>query len=135
MLLFRTFRSVGPALSLTSKKGDDVADLKHNFGERLHQLRKGKGLTQEALGRATGIDYKHLGAIERGIKAPSFEAVERIAKALNVEPYLMFLPVPRKDSDLQADLRAISQELTAQHRARLRRFFQEVLRTMKTLGV
>lgn len=62
------------------------------FGRRLRLLRKAKRMTQENLGRAANIDYKHVGAVERGVKVPSFDAIERIAKALGVEYYELFLP-------------------------------------------
>jgi transcriptional regulator with XRE-family HTH domain len=62
------------------------------FGRRLKSLRKARGLTQEQLGRIIGIDYKHVGSIERGIHPPSFAVVEKIAKALSVEYHELFLP-------------------------------------------
>ena len=62
------------------------------FGRRLKALRKARGLTQEQLGRAANVDYKHIGSIERGIHPPSFAVVERIAKALTVEYHELFLP-------------------------------------------
>lgn len=62
------------------------------FGRRLKALRKARGLTQEQLGRAAKVDYKHVGSIERGIHPPSFAALERIAKVLKVEYHELFLP-------------------------------------------
>jgi transcriptional regulator with XRE-family HTH domain len=62
------------------------------FGRRLKAFRKARGLTQEQLGRAAKVDYKHVGSIERGIHPPSFAAVERIAKALKVDYHELFLP-------------------------------------------
>ncbi len=57
------------------------------FGRRLRLLRKANNLTQEQLGKKANIDYKHIGAIERGVKTPSFEAIERIAKAILYQMY------------------------------------------------
>ena len=62
------------------------------FGKRLRSFRKARGLTQEQLGRAAKIDYKHIGSIERGIHPPSFAAVERIAKILKVDYHELFMP-------------------------------------------
>jgi len=68
-----------------------MESLLQTFGRRLKLLRKSKKFTQEQLGVMADVDYKHIGAIERGVKTPSIEAIERIAKALNVEYYELFL--------------------------------------------
>lgn len=80
------------------------------FGRRLRLLRKTNNLTEEQLGRKANIDYKHIGAIERGVKTPSFDAIERIAKAMKVDYYELFLPnqkMPQKDVDFEILLRDI----------------------------
>ena len=85
------------------------------FGRRLRLLRKANNLTQEQLGRKANIDYKHIGAIERGVKTPSFEAIERIAKALKVNYYELFLPdrkAPKDDVDFEVLLRDINKHGT-----------------------
>ena len=112
-----------------------VANLKTNFGDRLKSLRKAHGLTQEELGRAVGVDYKHIGAIERGIRAPSFDVIERIAKALKVQPHQLFLPASDKGTDVEEDIRVVVKGLKETQRAAVQQFFTEVLRTMKRLGL
>ncbi len=62
------------------------------FGRRVRLLREAAGLTQEQLGKAAGVDFKHVGSIERGEKTASFEAVEKLANALGVSYYELFLP-------------------------------------------
>ncbi len=69
-----------------------MESLLQTLGRRLKLLRKSKELTQEQLGSMADVDYKHIGAIERGVKTPSLEAIERIAKALKVDYYELFLP-------------------------------------------
>ena len=44
----------------------DESKLLSQFGERLRELRKGKGLTQEALAERAGLNAKFLGLVERG---------------------------------------------------------------------
>ena len=60
----------------------NVAEL---LGRRIRALRKLKNLTQERLGERSGINYKHLGAIERGEENPSLSVLQKIAKGLGVE--------------------------------------------------
>lgn len=59
-------------------------------GARIRQLRKAAGLTQERLARKAGMDYKYLGSVERGERNVTLESLERIVRALGVEPYELF---------------------------------------------
>lgn len=61
-----------------------MATLRKRFGERLRRLRKEAGLTQEELAARAGISVDFLSLVERGINAPSFENVEKLANALQV---------------------------------------------------
>ena len=61
------------------------------LGRRIKYLRKLKEMTQEQLGAKTGLSYKYLGAIERGMKNPSIDNLEKIAHALKVEMYELFI--------------------------------------------
>lgn len=97
------------------------------FGRRLRTLRKAKGLTQEELGRLARIDYKHLGGIERGEHAPSFDAVERIAKVLKVEYHDFFAPDASPTGQLQENLEVVLREIDRLDRAKVRRFFADLL--------
>lgn len=57
-----------------------VAEL---FGERLRELRKAAGLTQEALADRAGLPHTHISAMERGIKLPNLLTLLRLAVALD----------------------------------------------------
>jgi transcriptional regulator with XRE-family HTH domain len=48
-------------------------------------LRLRSELTQEQLAETANISVDFLSLIERGINAPSFESLERVAKALHLE--------------------------------------------------
>lgn len=61
-----------------------------SLGRRIRTLRKSKKLTQEQLGVKSGINYKHLGAIERGDENPSLSILEKIADGLGVEILELF---------------------------------------------
>lgn len=66
-------------------------------GERLRQLRKAAGLTQEQLAKRAGMDYKYLGSIERGERNVTLDNLERVSRALGVAPYEPFLFPDRAD--------------------------------------
>ncbi len=65
--------------------------LKENFGGRVRQLRKARGWTQEELASKAGMEYKYLGAIERGEKNLTIGNIEKIAAGLGLEAYQLFL--------------------------------------------
>jgi transcriptional regulator with XRE-family HTH domain len=56
------------------------------FGQRLRDLRKFKGLTQEMLAVKVKVDRSYIGAIEQGRGNASFTLIVKMAKALGVEP-------------------------------------------------
>ena len=68
-----------------------MARLQEKLGRKIQTLRKAAGLTQLELADKVGTYYKYLSYIESGRKNISTEMVERIAKALGVEPYELFV--------------------------------------------
>lgn len=59
-------------------------DIKLRFGNKIKELRKIKGLSQERLANMAEIDRTYLPTIEKGERNVSIEIVEKLAKALNV---------------------------------------------------
>ena len=55
------------------------------LGKRIADLRKAKGLSQEALAAKSRYSTEFISLVERGLNAPSVAGLARIAKALNVE--------------------------------------------------
>ena len=103
-----------------------MQDTKHIFGRRLRVLRKSRQWTLEELGQKAELGYKHVADIERGIKAPSFEAIDRLATALDVKPYELFLPSPLPDSDPDMRLGDLVREIERFGSASLKRFLLEL---------
>lgn len=56
------------------------------FGKKLIQIRKSKGVTQEALALATDLHLSQIGRIERGEVSTSISFVYLFAEILAVEP-------------------------------------------------
>ncbi len=55
------------------------------LGKKIQRLRKGLGYSQEDLAELVRISRTHIGHIEQGIRSPSLEVIERIAKVLKVK--------------------------------------------------
>jgi transcriptional regulator with XRE-family HTH domain len=66
-------------------------ELTKNFGTRLAFIRIKKSMTQEQLAEAAEISTDFLSLIERGLRAPSFLTLERLARALGVEVKELFI--------------------------------------------
>ena len=58
--------------------------IRKTVGENLRRIRRQKGVTQEQLALRTGIDRAYMSGIERGVKNPTVNLLERIAMELEV---------------------------------------------------
>jgi transcriptional regulator with XRE-family HTH domain len=61
-------------------------DIKTQFGRRLRELRIRSGLSQGELASAARLDRGFVGLVERGERGIGIDAIERIARALDVAP-------------------------------------------------
>jgi len=73
--------------------------IKKQLGSRIKEIRKHRGITQEQLAEMVGIGTSNISYIETGKFAPSIENFEKIVKALNVEPYELYMFNPIKSID------------------------------------
>ncbi len=56
------------------------------FGQRLRELRRERGVSQEALSRRTHIHIPTIGRLERGKQEPRLKTILRLADGLGVSP-------------------------------------------------
>ncbi|MDD3012360.1 MAG: helix-turn-helix transcriptional regulator [Candidatus Gastranaerophilales bacterium] len=70
------------------------------LGLRIKELRKAKKLSQFQLAEIIDTDSKHLCRVENGGSYPSFDLLEKISIALNVElkEFFIFSHLQNKDS-------------------------------------
>lgn len=67
-----------------------MSNLRITFGKNLRRIRRQKDFTQEQLAEAAEISVEFLSNIERGINAPSFETLEKLASVLGVPVKIFF---------------------------------------------
>lgn len=60
------------------------------FGDRVRELRKDKGLSQEELSYKADLHRTYIGMIERAEKNITLTNIEKIAKALDVDIKKLF---------------------------------------------
>ncbi len=59
-------------------------DVRKRLGRNLRAKREAVGLSQEKFAEEARIHRTYISDIERGVRNPTIEVVDRIAKALNV---------------------------------------------------
>ena len=64
----------------------DMDSVLVRFGNRIRELRKKKGLSQEGLALESGLDRSYVGGVERGERNISLENIEKLGRALGVSP-------------------------------------------------
>jgi transcriptional regulator with XRE-family HTH domain len=91
-------------------KGDILADIKTQIGDRIRELRKERGLSQEELGYKSELHLTHIGAIERGEKNCSIDTLVKVARGLNVNVQTL-LDFPKDRADSTSLKKAIIEEI------------------------
>ena len=70
------------------------------FAWNMKKYRKKRGLTQEKLAEILDTDTSYIGQIEINYGKPSMDMVERIAKALNIEPFRLFVDDNERNNEI-----------------------------------
>lgn len=90
-----------------------MSELKKLLGKRIREIRVARNLTQEDLSELTDIGASSISKIESGYFHPSDDNLERIAKALKVEPYKLYMFNHQKDTkELLQDIQTMLNKAT-----------------------
>ncbi|MEQ8733304.1 MAG: helix-turn-helix transcriptional regulator [Rhodospirillaceae bacterium] len=90
---------------------------RNEFGIRLRELRKGRGLSQEKLAGEISRSVDALSKLERGLSLPSFETILSLSKVLAtplgdlLEPFDQSARISSNKRSLQSQVMAICQDL------------------------
>ena len=76
--------------------------------DNIKRIRKEKGITQEKLAEACNTATSYIGLMEIYKNIPKLSTVEKIAKALDVEPQILF---QNNDIDKENKILKIKQEI------------------------
>jgi len=86
-----------------------LPDRWHDLGEFIREQRNGARLSLRKLSEAAGISNPYLSQIERGLRKPSAEILQQIAKALRISAETLYvragiLEERDADDDLEGDI-------------------------------
>lgn len=110
-----------------------VIDMAENYsiGQRLKELRKGYGLSQERLALQAEITTAYLGQIERGEKNPTVVTVGRLCDALGISLSEFFCNQPASPLEDDPELKQVFFELkgcTADEKQEILKIIQHALK-------
>lgn len=60
-------------------------NIQYKFGQQVKLLRKKTNMSQEAFADKCGLDRTYISGIERGVRNPTLQIINTIAKNLDVE--------------------------------------------------
>ena len=69
----------------------DCMDVLKVFSHNVRMYRIRRGLSQEAVAFRTGLHRTYISAVERGKRSISLDNIQRIADALEIETFLLFV--------------------------------------------
>lgn len=79
--------------------------LLHIFAKNVQAIRTSKGLSQEKLAELAELHRTYISAVEREKRNISIENIEKIASALDVEPYILLKNNSSLPNNTKEDLR------------------------------
>jgi len=79
-------------------------EIKKLLGERIRELRKAKGMSQEKLAELCDFSSLRIGIIERAEQAPKLDTIIRIADALHIHPKELFIFAKDPSDEIKNDI-------------------------------
>lgn len=67
-----------------------MVDINKQFGNRVRELRKANGWTQEDLADRTGISVRSISSIENGVFSVTLENINKLAGAFGLKLSVLF---------------------------------------------
>ena len=102
------------------------------LGDRIRELRKAKGLTQERFAELIGVEQKHVSRLELGKSFPPLERLEKMAQVLEVSLRDLFdFAGPLDDKASAEDVEALLEQLDDEHKKIAVKIFVSVVEALR----
>jgi transcriptional regulator with XRE-family HTH domain len=106
-----------------------MSAVSQNLGNRIRTLRTSLGMSQEELAFKASISAAHLGQIERALKVPTVDTLDKIANALDISMHELFLfdsPVTKSDTTTMNKIIAQISPMSEQEQAELLKIIKNI---------
>jgi transcriptional regulator with XRE-family HTH domain len=110
---------------------DKVADLGRDIGEYIRQQRGNAQISLRQLAKRAGVSNPYLSQIERGLRKPSAEILQQIAKGLRISAEALYVRagiLEQRDASAVTDSVLADQELTERQKQVLLEIYQSFRR-------
>ena len=67
----------------------EATEIREIFSQNLKYYRVNSSISQEKLGEMTNLSDKYISDLERNLYDPSLQTIDSLAKALNIDTYLL----------------------------------------------
>ncbi len=67
----------------------EATEIREIFSKNLKYYRVNSNISQEKLGEMTNLSDKYISDLERNLYDPSLQTIDSLAKALNIDTYLL----------------------------------------------
>ncbi len=99
------------------------------FGKRIKELREKKRYTQEKLAEVLGLDYQTISRIETGYYFTSYDNLEKLATALDVEVKDLFQTKHlEEDSEITTQIIKILENASSEEKRLIFKVITSILR-------
>ncbi|HEU5108095.1 MAG TPA: helix-turn-helix transcriptional regulator, partial [Micromonosporaceae bacterium] len=85
------------------KVADKVSDLGRDIGEYIRTQRNNAKISLRQLAKRTGVSNPYLSQIERGLRKPSAEVLQQVAKALRISAETLYVRAGILDAERDRD--------------------------------
>ena len=113
-----------------------MINVREIFGKNLKRIRHECGFTQEKLAEKAGVSIHYISMIEISRNFPKSEIIERLANALNIEVYELFLTsrshIDEMERQQQLIITAIKQTISESIETSLETALEKMTKSEKT---
>ena len=110
---------------------DDFEQRWHDVGEFIREQRRLAELSVRKLSELAGVSNPYLSQIERGLRRPSADILQQIARALQISAESLYIRAGILDADDEPDLRVqilTAPELTDEQKQTMVRIYESFTR-------
>ena len=101
------------------------------IGRHIRRIRRDHAMTQQALAKRIGVNASFIGPLEKGLKAPSMQTIERLSEVFSVPSFAFFIDDEAEDRATVDRIRALVGSRPAEERDFLLKTLEEMVKLLR----